>query len=178
MSKFLDQQGLSVLWELIKNGYQPIRRATEAEYGTTFTPKRGEVCLVDTNRDGLRIKVGDGVTAFNYLEYEEPGRNTIMKGFYDQNHFYYDKQHTQLMECAPNRLYIDLTDNALYYCEGDIYVQLNYIPLATAQVAGVMKLYDDKGQNVDGTMTQKSITDEVNKKFEVQVSSGVLTFTH
>ena len=32
-----------------------------------------------------------------------------------------------------------------------------------------MKLYDQLGQNVDGTMTQRSITNELNEKFEMDV---------
>ena len=40
---------------------------------------------------------------------------------------------------------------------------------ATVDVAGIMKLYDNTGVNVDGTMTQKAITNELNKKIEAKV---------
>lgn len=43
------------------------------------------------------------------------------------------------------------------------------IPQATVDVAGIMKLYDNTGVNVDGTMTQKAITNELNKKIEAKV---------
>lgn len=43
------------------------------------------------------------------------------------------------------------------------------IPQATVDVAGIMKLYNNTGVNVDGTMTQKSITNELNKKVEAKV---------
>jgi hypothetical protein len=33
-----------------------------------------------------------------------------------------------------------------------------------------MKIYDTIGQNTDGTMTQKAITDELNEKFEITLS--------
>lgn len=41
-----------------------------------------------------------------------------------------------------------------------------------------MKLYDTVGDNTDGTMTQKAITDELNEKVEIDtdVSNELLTF--
>lgn len=40
--------------------------------------------------------------------------------------------------------------------------------MASDTNAGIMKLYQVSGQNIDGTMTQKTITDGVNSiKFDV-----------
>lgn len=43
------------------------------------------------------------------------------------------------------------------------------MPNASAEIAGAVKLYDTLGQNTDGTMTQKAITDELNEKIEMDV---------
>jgi hypothetical protein len=54
------------------------------------------------------------------------------------------------------------------------------IPTATATVPGVMKLYDTVGQNSDGTMTQKAISDELDDKVEASVNlvEELLIFTN
>lgn len=44
----------------------------------SFIPKKGEVCLVDTARQGLCVIVGDGVSTYGSLEYE----NTIFQRVY------------------------------------------------------------------------------------------------
>jgi hypothetical protein len=41
----------------------------------TFIPENGEICLVDTARDGLRAVCGDGKTTFGEL----PFINDILK---------------------------------------------------------------------------------------------------
>lgn len=53
------------------------------------------------------------------------------------------------------------------------------VQLATTSVSGIMKLYDSIGQNSDGTMTQKAITDELNDKVEValNIDEELLIFT-
>jgi hypothetical protein len=50
---------------------------------------------------------------------------------------------------------------------------------ATDTTPGIMKLYSTTGQNTDGTMTQKAITDELEEKVEVEVihSEELLIFT-
>lgn len=122
MSKFLDQQGLQVLWDILKNGFQPIRRAEESEYSALFIPKDGEICIVDTVRDGVRIKIGDGTTYFNSLQYLNIGQNVIVRGFYFEGKFYYNSVHTQQMTGAINTLYIDLPTGDLYYYEEGDYI--------------------------------------------------------
>ena len=49
--------------------------------------------------------------------------------------------------------------------------------LATDSESGLMKLYFEPGQNEDGTMSQKAITDELNKKVGVKISDNTLVFT-
>lgn len=43
-----------------------------------FIPANGEVVLVDTARDGLRAKVGDGVSTYAQLQFTDADiRNTV-----------------------------------------------------------------------------------------------------
>ena len=133
----------------------------------TFIPAKGEVCLVDTARLGLCVKVGDGVSTYGSLEYV----NTIfqMVTFVEGKAFVNDK------EIAPsgNKIYIDANNtNDLYYYNGVEFVLIGpgSLPAASAETAGIMKLYSTTGENVDGTMTQKAITDELNTKVSASVN--------
>lgn len=133
----------------------------------TFIPAKGEVCLVDTARLGLCVKVGDGVSTYGSLEYV----NTIfqMVTFVEGKAFVNDK------EIAPsgNKIYIDANNtNDLYYYNGVEFVLIGpgSLPTASAETAGIMKLYSTTGENVDGTMTQKAITDYLNTKVSASVN--------
>ena len=50
---------------------------------------------------------------------------------------------------------------------------------ASASDPGVMKLYNTTGYNTDGTMTQKSITDELDLRFKTNIDeeNELLVFT-
>ena len=41
---------------------------------------------------------------------------------------------------------------------------------ASESEAGAVKLYQDLGNNIDGTMSQKAITDELNDKVKIQLN--------
>lgn len=133
----------------------------------TFIPAKGEVCLVDTARLGLCVKVGDGVSTYGSLEYV----NTIfqMVTFVEGKAFINDKEITP----NGNKIYIDANNiNDLYYYNGVEFVLIGpgSLPAASAETAGIMKLYSTTGENVDGTMTQKAITDELNTKVSASVN--------
>lgn len=133
----------------------------------TFIPAKGEVCLVDTARLGLCVKVGDGISTYGSLEYV----NTIfqMVTFVEGKAFINDKEITP----NGNKIYIDANNtNDLYYYNGVEFVLIGpgSLPTASAETAGIMKLYSTTGENVDGTMTQKAITDELNTKVSASVN--------
>ena len=133
----------------------------------TFIPAKGEVCLVDTARLGLCVKVGDGVSTYGSLEYV----NTIfqMVTFVEGKVFINDKEITP----NGNKIYIDANNtNDLYYYNGVEFVLIGpgSLPTASAETAGILKLYSTTGENVDGTMTQKAITDELNTKISASVN--------
>ena len=92
--------------------------------------------------------------------------------------FYADKDHTIELSGIENKFYIDKhnLNNVYYYLDG-VFNKIGVdIPQATVDISGIMKLYDNTGANVDGTMTQKSITDELNKKVEASVKGETIFF--
>ena len=139
----------------------------------TFIPANGEVVLVDTAKDGLRAKVGNGYSTFAQLQYtDEDLRNTVLHGYYYQSQFYQDSEHHVLMRGMINKIYIDKSTRKLYYFDGQEYVTIqDTFVTANADVPGVVKLYATTGYNTDGTMTQKAITDELDLRYKATIDS-------
>lgn len=119
--------------------------------------------------DGNRLKIGDGVTPWNQLEYLD---NLLLKGYYnnENNEFYWDAAFSEKIKGVPNKMYIDLSTNQLYHYENRFFaVGATSSIMASETVAGIAKLYNDCGLQEDGSMTQKAITEELNKKIELTV---------
>ena len=142
-----------------------LRRDNEYNYAKikdTFIPADGEICLLDTARNGLRAVCGDGVSTFSQLEYIG---ETFKQAYYDHvtNSFYNDKNLTTEVQKQENIIYLDIDTSYLYYWSEDGFKQIEYnLPVATENPFGVVKLYNNIGNNADGTMTQKAITKEFN----------------
>ena len=64
----------------------------------------------------------------------------------------------------------------LYIFNGIEYVSIGQLPFANSKEAGIMKLYDSLGENVDGTMTQRAITEELEKKVGASISGETIIF--
>ncbi len=143
----------------------------------TFIPKNGEPILVDTARDGLRAKIGNGFSTYAQLGFID---DIFIKGYLNNGEFYEDLSHNTIIHGQTNKFYINLTNGKMYYYDGVNYVEINGSPTASANVAGIMKLYDTLGQNTDGTITQRLFTDEINQKFEMDVipEDEMLIFDH
>ncbi len=146
-----------------------LRRDNDYNYNKvadSFIPLKGEPVLVDTEQYGLRFKIGDGVTSYGALAYADENNNIVLLGYYLNGKFYTDSTYTVELEKSESKLYIDKNSRAVYIWNGE-----NYIPLsseATETVAGMMKLYQTSGDNIDGTMSQKVITEGMNAiKFEL-----------
>lgn len=138
-----------------------------------FVPANGEVVLVDTARDGLRAKVGDGYSTYAELQFTDADlRNTVLQGYYNNGVFYSDPtMQTRMLEMI-NKIYIDIPHRKIYYFNGTGYEPaVANATVANAETAGIMKLYSTTGQNTDGTMTQKSITDELNQRVKTKVDA-------
>ena len=153
-----------------------LRRDNEFNYEkikNTFVPASGEVVLVDTARDGLRAKVGDGASTYAELQFTDVDiRNAVQQGYFDNGIFYKDPTKQTPFPKMINKIYIDKTRSAIYYYNGEEYVPAEaQLTTATSDMAGVVKLYGTIGQNTDGTMTQKSITDELGLRFKADVDA-------
>jgi hypothetical protein len=160
-----------------------LRRDNDYNYAKVadkFIPANGEICLVDTARSGLRAVCGDGKTPFAQLEYAD---NVYFKGYFKNDTFYFDELFTLPMAVNTKVLYIDLLTNRLYFHTGVKYQEIERGEIATATATdttpGIMKLYSTTGQNTDGTMTQKAITDELNEKVEIalNIEEELIIFT-
>lgn len=136
----------------------------------SFIPEKGEICLVDTAKQGLCVIVGDGVSTYGSLEYE----NIIFqRAYFIGEKIFKDVDGTQEITPNENKIYIDANNpNALYYYNGVEFVGIGpgSLPVASAETAGIMKLYSSSGENTDGTMTQKAITDVLNAKVGATVN--------
>jgi len=142
-----------------------LRKDTQANYelvGNTWIPENGEVCIVQYG-DVTRFKIGDGVHYYNQLQFVDDNSGIIYNGYYMNGKFYVDSTYTEELPKSTAHLYVDKnsgTKGTMYTWDG---TQFNRVtPEATDSVAGIMKLYQSSGQNTDGTMTQKCITDGVN----------------
>ena len=140
----------------------------------SFVPANGEVILVDTAKDGLRAKVGDGYSTFAQLQYTDTDlRSTVLHGYFYKEVFYQDAIHSVPMTGMINKIYIDDAARKLYYFDGSKYTTIqDTLVTATAEIPGVVKLYGTTGQNVDGTMTQKAITDELDLRYKASIDSN------
>jgi hypothetical protein len=160
-----------------------IRRDNDYNYEKIETPiPNNEICIVDVPGYGLRVKIGDGESTFTELPYLDEAvlkniDSLIIKGYFYQGAFYADAAYAEQLEAISGRIYIDTISSKLYTYNGDNYeLQQASLPQASATVAGAVKLYDQTGQNTDGTMTQRAITselsgmaEEINEKFELRV---------
>lgn len=160
------------------NGILRLRRDNDYNYArieNKFIPANGEVCLVDTSKMGLRAKVGNGIDVWKNLAYSDEYlinqiNNVVEKGYLHDGEFYEDSQYTILLDKSVNKIYINKEDNKIYHFDGIDYILLEgNLPVASSENFGVMKLYDTIGNNTDGTMTQRAITDELDDKIEMIV---------
>lgn len=138
-----------------------------------FVPANGEVVLVDTARNGLRAKVGDGYSTYAELQFTDADlRNAVLQGYYDKGVFYSDSIKQTPMANMVNKIYIDIPRRKIYYFNGTEFIPAEaHLTTANAETAGVMKLYSTTGQNTDGTMTQKSITDQLNQRIKTDIDA-------
>lgn len=146
-----------------------------------FVPASGEVVLVDTATTGLRAKVGDGFSTYAQLHYvDEDLRNPVLQGYYKDGEFYQDPTLSVKFQRMVNKIYIDKIKSVIYYFNGIDYILIDGIlTTANSDTPGIMKLYNTTGYNIDGTMTQKSITDELDLRFKTNVDADneLLVFT-
>lgn len=158
----------------ILNAVIQLRRDNDYNFDkvkNSFIPANGEVVLVDTAKDGLRAKVGNGFSTYAQLPFTDADlRNTVLHGYFFNGQFYQDAIHSVPMQGMINKIYIDDSQRKLYFFDGNKYITIqDTLVTATAETPGVLKLYGTTGQNVDGTMTQKAITDELDLRYKASI---------
>ena len=165
-----------------------LRRNTAENFDkikNSYIPRKGEVVLVDTASDGIRAKIGDGSSTFAELSFSDENlralaTGTIVRGYYYNGRFYANEEHTITIVGYDYKIYIDIPSSDIYEYDKDglQFVKIGGAPVASSTVAGITKLYNEPGNNTDGTMTQGSITTEIGKKFKVEAGSDeTLVFT-
>ena len=144
-----------------------LRRDSASNYLASFVPLDGEVCLVDVANKGLKAKVGDGVTTWANLPYTDEQLlaaidQVVLNGYFLNAKFYTDSTYLTELEKSVNKIYIDKNSDVIYHYNGSNFVSINEtLPTATENIAGIAKLYQNGGQNTDGAISQKAVTDGV-----------------
>jgi hypothetical protein len=88
----------------------------------TFIPANGEVVLIDTAKNGLRAKVGDGVSTYAQLQFtDEDIRNAVLHGYLLDGDFYKTINKDGLINPMINKIFIDDSTHKIYYYNGEEY---------------------------------------------------------
>ena len=157
--------------EKVLNTRISLHRDSEANWQkiqNSFTPLLGEICFIDTSR-GLRAKVGDGVNYLANLPYSDEQlisdiESIVIPAYFLNDKMWKDSTYTEEVTKAVNKIYIDKNSNIIYHWDGSNWISVNdTLPTASDLVAGISKLYNIHGQNIDGSMTQKAITDGIDE---------------
>ena len=122
--------------------------------------------------NAIRLKVGDGLKTYNQLSFLDDDslfKRDVIYGYMLNGEFYRNSAYQLTYEKTADRLYVDRNSSKLYFydCIGEgctyTYKEIEMtLPTASDSVAGVAKLYSTYGQNTDGAMSQKAVTDGVN----------------
>ena len=152
--------------EYIQGGYKVFATIADRDLYTSNYVEFSDSVLVE----GTPVYVVENSTGYrwngtNWVENGTEGSPIVIKGYYYSNTFWSNAQHTILLTRYYNKLYIDIPTQQVYYYDGNQFELC--VPLADEVKAGLVKLYDDVGNNRDGTMTQNSITTNLNKKCEI-----------
>lgn len=143
-------------------------------YKTTFQFKRGlsenwtaKNPILSAGEPGFesdtyKLKIGDGSTAWNDLEYfdgDGSGAFCVYRGYYYNGHFYSDSTYAEDKRLPESTSCVYVDENVkgtVYTWDGDSFQRSTQD--ASDTQAGILKMYSTGGQNIDGTMTQKAIT--------------------
>lgn len=94
----------------------------------------------------------------------------IINGYFFGGVFWEEPQHINRIIDRCDKLYRDVVGKGVYLYNREEQAYLQLIVIADSVDAGIMKLYSSKGNNTDGTMTQKAITDLLATKVGIDAS--------
>ena len=107
----------------------------------------------------LRLKTIKGKVLSEVLLNTTEG-SLYVEGYYFNGKFYTDPSYQIEIPGDSNKIFIDNNQLRFYSYQNNTFIP--FVPDASDLFPGVVKLYKTHGQNEDGTMTQKAITDGVN----------------
>ena len=118
----------------------------------------GELAIVSTPFSGTKIKIGDGQHRFDELNYDTLG--LLVEGFKHSDIEFAFTDNSTIVDPHDHLLFIDRNTGFMYYWNNNNsrYEYVNKNELATNSVAGISKLYDDFGDNTDGSITQATLS--------------------
>lgn len=138
--------------------YRPIEESID--FNDLVLKSKLEIALANSNIiQGIDSNITNIEGNIQLIMSESP----IIKGYYLNNKFYTDSTYQVELEKNPRKLYIDQNAGGkgwyIYNADLDQYEQA--LRVADSEHAGIMKLYDSHGEQIDGTMTQRAITDSI-----------------
>ena len=134
-------------------------------------PLYGEpIWETDTNR----LKIGDGEKDYKDLPYLDES-DIVLEGYYDKNNdvFWKDELYNNPYPRYIGKIYKDLKTGFYYYLKDNKYIVM--LGVASSTDYGVSKLYQTMGQNTDGSVSQKGMTDAINNIASVEEVKELLT---
>lgn len=138
--------------------------------------QKGEIALVTTPFSGTQIKVGDGISRFNDLNYTNLG--LLVEGFKQSDTVFLYPDNGTVVNPENHLLFLDRNTGFMYYWDHYnnkyMYVNRDAVPAADASTAGIAKLYQTvDGDNIDGSVTQAAVRGSFSK---VQTAANNLTW--
>lgn len=94
----------------------------------------------------------------------------VLEGYYQYGVFWKEDSYLNRLPDNIEKIYKDIPTNELYYYGSITHTYKKLISIANDSVAGIMKLYSNTGDNVDGSITQKIITEKLKNKIEINIS--------
>ena len=101
------------MYQKIINTIVKLRRDNDYNYEKvkdTFIPLRGEMCIVDDSKYGVRAKVGDGTSTFGSLPFEDSYAfdRVVERGYLINGEFYFtNDQSSEILPHVDFKLYLD-----------------------------------------------------------------------
>lgn len=92
----------------------------------------------------------------------------IVRGYYYEGEFYQDIEHKIKYVPYEYKIYINIDTSSIYVWNGENYISAeSNVPYGSDTIPGIIKLYQSTGNNTDGSISQKTATEELNKRFKV-----------
>lgn len=143
------------------NAVLKLRRDSENNFNRfNIILQKGEIALVATPFSGTQIKVGDGITRFKDLNYNNFG--LLVEGFKNSDTEFVYPDNSTVVNPENHLLFMDRNTGFMYYWDHQdnkyMYVNRDIVPLADASTSGVAKLYQTvDGDNTDGAVSQVAV---------------------